>query len=128
MPVKAERSAGVIVFRLRGRAKEAQFLLLDYGKYWEYPKGHVEKGEDELVRYDSSARAWRRFCRRCGSTLTFEGERWPGEVHVVVANLDGPLDRAPQAHSYFDCAVEWVRPADDLPRLGGETGNQPLAK
>jgi len=47
MPVSAERSAGVIVFRLHGRAKEPQFLLLDYGKYWEYPKGHVEKGEDD---------------------------------------------------------------------------------
>jgi len=88
----------------------------------------IEQGEQELVRYDSSASAWRRFCRRCGSTLTFEGERWPGEVHVVLANVDDPIDRAPQAHSYFDRAVEWVHPADDLPRLGGETGNQPLAK
>jgi hypothetical protein len=87
-----------------------------------------ERGEDELVRYDSSATAWRRFCRRCGSTLTFEGERWADEVHIVVANLEGPLDRAPQAHCYFDSAVEWVRPADELPRLGGPTGNQPLPK
>ena len=88
---------------------------------------HLERGAEELVRYDSSAEAHRRFCRRCGSTLTFEGERWQNEVHVVVANLDGPLDRAPQAHVYFDRSVDWVKPADDLPRLGGPSGTEPLA-
>ncbi len=28
-------------------AGEPLFLLLDYGRYWDYPKGHVEAGEDE---------------------------------------------------------------------------------
>ena len=43
-----ERSAGIIVFRKSGGggARE-KFLLLDYGRYWDYPKGHVEKGEDD---------------------------------------------------------------------------------
>jgi 8-oxo-dGTP pyrophosphatase MutT (NUDIX family) len=44
--MKMERSAGVIVFRddPSGRV----YLLLDYGKHWDYPKGHVEKNEDDL--------------------------------------------------------------------------------
>src|SRR5258705_6633109 len=45
-----ERSAGMIVCRMR-RAKTPantpEFLLLDYGRYWDYPKGHLEKGEDD---------------------------------------------------------------------------------
>ncbi len=86
----------------------------------------IETGADMLVRYDSSPTAWRQFCRRCGSTLTFAGERWPGEVHVVVANLNGPLDREPAAHCYYDAKVPWVDAADHLPRLGGPTGTQPL--
>src|SRR5688572_2987959 len=49
MPVQTQRSAGMIVFRLHGRSKEPHFLLLDYGRYWEYPKGHVESGEDDLT-------------------------------------------------------------------------------
>jgi 8-oxo-dGTP pyrophosphatase MutT (NUDIX family) len=49
MPVTSERSAGIIVFRFDSGMKEPQFLLLDYGKYWEYPKGHVERGEDDLA-------------------------------------------------------------------------------
>src|SRR3954463_8514951 len=48
MPVTYERSAGVLVYRIPKRGAEAEFLLLDYGKYWDYPKGHVEKGEDDL--------------------------------------------------------------------------------
>jgi bis(5'-nucleosidyl)-tetraphosphatase len=42
----AERSAGVIVFR-HDPPGTRLYLLLDYGKYWEYAKGHVEPGEDD---------------------------------------------------------------------------------
>jgi bis(5'-nucleosidyl)-tetraphosphatase len=41
-----ERSAGIIVFR-KASDGENHFLLLDYGRYWDYPKGHLKKGEDE---------------------------------------------------------------------------------
>ena len=47
MLIRIERSAGVLVYRMPARKKEAEFLLLDYGKHWDYPKGHVEKGEDD---------------------------------------------------------------------------------
>jgi 8-oxo-dGTP pyrophosphatase MutT (NUDIX family) len=47
MPVTVERSAGVLVYRTPPRQKAPHFLLLDYGRYWDYPKGHVEKGEDD---------------------------------------------------------------------------------
>lgn len=41
-----EFSAGIIVFR-KSEDGERRFLLLDYGKYWDYPKGHLKKHEDE---------------------------------------------------------------------------------
>jgi len=41
-----ERSAGVIVFR-KAPDGERLYLLLDYGQYWDFPKGHIEAGEDE---------------------------------------------------------------------------------
>ncbi|MDQ3438882.1 MAG: NUDIX domain-containing protein [Planctomycetota bacterium] len=49
---REERSAGVVLFRAEpgvGVAGGRAFLLLDYGRYWDYPKGHVEKGEDDLT-------------------------------------------------------------------------------
>src|SRR5688500_6419927 len=42
---RSERSAGVILFRESQAGR--RFLLQDYGRYWDYPKGHVEKGEDD---------------------------------------------------------------------------------
>jgi 8-oxo-dGTP pyrophosphatase MutT (NUDIX family) len=44
--MRHERSAGVIVFHQAGDG-ERKFLLLDYGRYWDYPKGHVEAGETD---------------------------------------------------------------------------------
>jgi 8-oxo-dGTP pyrophosphatase MutT (NUDIX family) len=46
---RLERSAGVVVFRdVPGPgAPRRLFLLLDYGKHWDYPKGHVEPQEDD---------------------------------------------------------------------------------
>ena len=86
----------------------------------------VLAGEDRLVRYASSAHGVRSFCGACGSSLFCEIEAYPGTVDVVLANLDGEIDRAPQAHFYFDSRADWVRVDDGLPRLGGETGVEPL--
>src|SRR4051794_39025610 len=47
MPTRQERSAGVLVYR--GSPSDPEFLLLDYGRHWDYPKGHVEAGEDDLT-------------------------------------------------------------------------------
>lgn len=48
-----EKSCGAVIFRQEG--KKTYFLLLEYEKrdkkeehYWDLPKGHVEKGEEEL--------------------------------------------------------------------------------
>ena len=46
--MRKERSAGVVVCRAR-HATGRSYLLLDYGRYWDYPKGHVEKGEDDAA-------------------------------------------------------------------------------
>ena len=40
--------------------------------------------------------------------------------------MRGPVDRVPEFHAYFDDRVEWVGVQDDLPRLGGPTGLEPL--
>jgi 8-oxo-dGTP pyrophosphatase MutT (NUDIX family) len=47
---REERSAGVVLFRADPHSPGGRvFLLLDYGRYWDYPKGHVEAGEDDLT-------------------------------------------------------------------------------
>ena len=38
-----EISAGVVLFRPR---QQREYLLLDYGAHWDFPKGHIEAGEN----------------------------------------------------------------------------------
>lgn len=84
-------------------------------------------GADRLVRYASSPGARRSFCGICGSSLLFEAEHYPGQIHVALANLHGKIDRLPEVHVFFSDRVPWVELADDLPRLGGVSGMEPLA-
>jgi hypothetical protein len=70
-----------------------------------------------LAWYQSSDAGERGFCARCGSTLFFRSQRWAGELHVTLANFTGPVDRAPQAHVFWDPRVPWLHLGDDgLPR------------
>ena len=47
---RRERSAGAVVYRnatgSHGGPRRL-FLILDYGRHWDYPKGHLEPGEDD---------------------------------------------------------------------------------
>ena len=42
---RAERSAGFVIYR--ETPGQIDYLLLDYGRHWDFPKGHLEKGEDD---------------------------------------------------------------------------------
>jgi hypothetical protein len=86
-----------------------------------------DAGEEDLKRFRSSDHGTRSFCGRCGSSLFCESTHHADRIDVVLANMDGPIDRAPQLHAYFDCRAEWVAVDDALPRLGGDTGIEPLA-
>jgi len=92
----------------------------------ERPQFKLTSGDEHLCWYSSTPEARRGFCSRCGSTLFFESERWSEEVHIALAHMDGPIDRTPKVHVFYDSHVDWVEPADDLRRLGGPSGVDPL--
>jgi len=76
----------------------------------------VTVGKNRLRWYHSSAPARRGFCGECGSSFLFKSEKWPGEVHVCLTNLQGPIDREPETHVHYGSHVPWLESADDLPR------------
>lgn len=86
----------------------------------------VVAGESELVGYASSEGVRRSFCRHCGTTMTYEGERWADEVHVALACVREAIDREPQANVYWDRHVAWLDSLNRLPRRGGPSGTEPL--
>jgi hypothetical protein len=66
--------------------------------------------------FASSPGVMRTFCGRCGTSLTYEGERWPGEVHVLVATLERPEAMTPQGEAFAEQRLPWLRLA---PEPGG---------
>ena len=73
--------------------------------------------------YRSTSPARRGFCPHCGSTLFFESDRWPGEIHIALAHMEGAIDREPAVHVFYDSHVSWFEVGDDLRRLGGSSSS-----
>ena len=86
-----------------------------------------ECGEHELTRYRSSEHGTRSFCRRCGSSLLCENSQYPDRIDIVLANMEGAIDREPEMHVYYDDRTAWVKLGDTLPRLGGKSGLEPVS-
>jgi hypothetical protein len=68
------------------------------------------------AEFRSSAGVLRRFCAKCGSPISFEGERWPDEIHLFVASFDRPEAFQPRCHVHVREQLAWLRLADGLPR------------
>lgn len=74
------------------------------------------------ARYASSAGAERRFCGRCGTTLTYRSLRLPDEIDVALATLDDPSPWAPRAHVFAGERLPWLRLRPDLPEREADLG------
>lgn len=83
-------------------------------------------GREHLKWYVCSEDAKRGFCANCGTPFLFLSTRWPDEVHVTRASLNGKLNIAPIGHIHFDQHVPWFPFEDTLPRRGGQDGLEPM--
>ena len=92
----------------------------------------LTQGEDQLQTYASSEHGRRQFCKHCGSQLfCFHTEPDGGPpklIDITLASLHGEIDRPPQVHFYYDSRATWTQVDDDLPKLGGVSGTEPLAE
>lgn len=73
----------------------------------------------ERAIYRSSPGVRRGFCAACGSSLTYEGDAWPGEVHIYTATLDTPAAFPPAIHTMTADSIPWFKTGDGLPRKEG---------
>lgn len=78
------------------------------------------------TRFNSTAKASRSFCGRCGTQLTFESGDTPDEIDVSTASLDEPDAVPPLNHIWTRSKLSWIRLADGLPeypqsRLSGSS-------
>ena len=84
----------------------------------------ITAGEEQIATYRSSEHGTRSFCRICGSQMFCQTES--DVVDIALAALHDKIDREPEAHYYYDSRAEWTNVNDDLPKLGGKDGMQPL--
>ena len=96
------------------RASGAPFVV-----WFSVPRANFRWLQGQATPYASSEHCIRSFCPRCGTQLTFEDARDPGEVGLTTGSLDDPEQLPPHSHIYTDTQLEWVKLADGLPRYRG---------
>lgn len=73
----------------------------------------ILKGEPAEFR--SSPPVLRRFCRSCGTPLTYEHRDHPATIDVTTCSLDEPGAFPPTHHSWVSHDIAWMRFGDGLP-------------
>ena len=125
-----EVSAGVILFRTRANR---EYLLLDYGSHWDFPKGHIEEGEDPVVTARrelheetgiGDARFISGYMERMRYFYRKAGEQMRKVVIYFLAETAGEAVTLSHEH----CGYTWVSYEDALQRLTFKTAKDLLSK
>ena len=106
-------AAGVIYCHCRDCRKSSGApvsLFAGYGS----ERVETEQGTPKV--YESSPGVLRSFCGDCGTPLSYEDERLPGEVYVMVGVFDEPEPFEPEAHDWVSQKPEWFDIQKDLSR------------
>ena len=81
-----------------------------------FPRDCVSVTRGALTYYASSTGVRRGFCGRCGTALSYENQRWPGDVHLMIGAFDDPASLAPQFHIFAEEQLPCLHFDDSLPR------------
>lgn len=59
--------------------------------------------------YASSKGVRRGFCAKCGTPLTYAGEKWAGETHFLLGVMEKPETYTPQGEAFAGEALPWAQ-------------------
>lgn len=79
-----------------------------------FEKEYLNLPRTGVQRVASSAGVLRGHCPRCGTSLTYENAKRPGEIDVTLASMDDPAAFTPSAHIWVLEKLPWVTLADGL--------------
>lgn len=69
----------------------------------------VQFTRNTMTLYGSSPGVYRGFCARCGSTLAFESDKKPDEIHIHIGAFDEPGAFPPTAPpDYLEYRLAWM--------------------
>ena len=81
-----------------------------------YRSERVELTRGEPTVYESSPGVRRSFCATCGSPISNEDERLPGQTYLPGGVFDDPDAFEPEAHDWVSRRLRWFDVPDGLPR------------
>jgi hypothetical protein len=80
-----------------------------------YERDTLEITSGDICWRESSPGVTRGHCADCGSALTYENERRPGDIDIAVNCLDDPAAPLPRAHIWTEDKQPWLKIGDNLP-------------
>ncbi len=60
-------------------------------------------------RYRTPTRAWRTFCKDCGTSLTYESPKRPRDIDITTGSLDRPEKFPPKRDFFVEERLSWVK-------------------
>lgn len=108
---------GAVRFRAQGAPKWTGYCHCEscrrhtgapVSAYAGYEQEFVAFSGQPLATYESSPGVRRGFCPRCGATMTYEGARWPTEIHIHVGAFDDPESFPPTDAAFAEERLAWV--------------------
>ena len=80
-----------------------------------YSRESFKTLQGKMDRYQSSPGVTRGICNRCGSSITYQNEKRPGDIDISLNCLDDPAAVTPRAHIWTEDKQPWLEIGDDLP-------------
>ncbi|MFZ5617232.1 MAG: GFA family protein [Pseudomonadota bacterium] len=80
-----------------------------YSTWVGFDAGAVEWTGEAPVFYASSMGVKRGFCPSCGTPVSYESDKWPGERHFLIGVFDDPRAFTPTGDYLKEEALAWVR-------------------
>ena len=68
----------------------------------------LDAGQPSLQWYRSSEASERGFCVECGTRIFFRSSKWPGEIHMTLANIHMPHDLVSTQVSFEEELPAWT--------------------
>lgn len=82
-----------------------------------FRRTQIDLPRDAMTFHASSPGVMRGFCPRCGTSISYENERWPGDIHIMAGCLDAQVALQPQFHIFAGERLPWLLLADAMPRF-----------
>lgn len=75
-------------------------------------------------RRQSSQHVVRSFCAECGTPMTYEDDRLPGEIYIHAGLFDEADRLVPDRHAYVTSKLFWLHLEDGLETFDATTRNR----